>query len=225
MMKRLAYFLLSAFVLSSCGEDGVENTIPEPTPIPTPTPGSTPDQTPVPDNEPMATQACWPENYGGVMLQGFYWDSYTDTQWSYLESQADDIAPYFSLIWVPNSGNCGGGNNMGYLPLYYFNQTSSFGSEAQLRSMISTYKQKGTGIIADVVINHHNTDDWFGFPSETYKGTTYQFTSTDICKTMIRARLQQLQQLPGSNCQTTMIPEKTGMVLAISTIRARTPRR
>lgn len=182
MMKRFAYLFLSALVLSSCGEDGVVNTIPEPAPIPTPTPDPQPDPTPVPDDKPTAKQACWPENYGGVMLQGFYWDSYTDTQWSYLETQADDIAPYFSLIWVPNSGNCGGGNNMGYLPLYYFDQTSSFGSEAQLRSMISTYKKKGTGFIADVVINHHNTEDWFGFPSETYKGTNYQFKSTDICK-------------------------------------------
>jgi alpha-amylase len=23
----------------------------------------------------------WPENYKGVMLQGFYWDSYDDSQW------------------------------------------------------------------------------------------------------------------------------------------------
>ena len=23
----------------------------------------------------------WPQNYGGVMLQGFYWNSYDDTQW------------------------------------------------------------------------------------------------------------------------------------------------
>lgn len=28
----------------------------------------------------------WPANYKGVMLQGFYWDSYQDTQWSHLES-------------------------------------------------------------------------------------------------------------------------------------------
>ena len=23
----------------------------------------------------------WPERYDGVMLQGFYWDSYDDTNW------------------------------------------------------------------------------------------------------------------------------------------------
>ena len=34
----------------------------------------------------------WPQNYGGVMLQGFYWNSYDDTQWVTLEKQATDLA-------------------------------------------------------------------------------------------------------------------------------------
>lgn len=118
-----------------------------------------------------------------VMLQGFYWDSYIDTQWTNLEKQADELSTYFNYIWVPQSGNCNSsGNVMGYMPVYYFDHNSSFGSEAQLRSMIKTYKEKGTGIIADVVVNHRNTIGWFGFPSETYKGTTYQMLSTDICR-------------------------------------------
>ena len=29
-----------------------------------------------------ASAQGWPQNYGGVMLQGFYWDSYDDTQWA-----------------------------------------------------------------------------------------------------------------------------------------------
>lgn len=117
-----------------------------------------------------------------VMLQGFYWDGYSDCKWQKLEKQAEELAHYFDLIWIPNSGYCGGGNNMGYLPLYYWNQNSSFGTEAELRSMIKTFKEKGLGTIADVVINHHNTSNgWFGFPQETYNGVTYQFQSTDIC--------------------------------------------
>ena len=117
-----------------------------------------------------------------VMLQGFYWDSYSDTKWTKLEKQADELARYFDFIWVPNSGYCGDYNNMGYMPLYYFNQNSSFGTEAELRSMISTFKEKGLGTIADIVINHHNTNGWFSFPAETYNGVTYQLQSTDICK-------------------------------------------
>lgn len=179
MKKYFAFWTIAAAIaFAACGEDEITSQDPDPV---TPDP-ETPETPETPDSVLTVNRAGWPANYAGVMLQGFYWDSYTDTQWSYLENQADDIAPYFSLIWIPNSGNCGSGNSMGYLPMYYFNQNSSFGSENQLRSMINTYKKKGTGMIADVVINHHNTDGWFGFPEEKYKGVTYQFKSTDICK-------------------------------------------
>ena len=123
----------------------------------------------------------WPTNYGGVMLQGFYWDSYNDTKWTNLTSQADELSKYFSLIWVPQSGWCKSTTNMGYYPVYWFNQKSAFGSEEDLRTMISTFKKKGTGIIADVVINHKNgVNKWCDFANETVKdkktGKTYSVT-------------------------------------------------
>ena len=127
----------------------------------------------------------WPANYNGVMLQGFYWDSYRASRWSNLEAQADDLAPYFNLVWIPQSANCtSSGRSMGYDDLYWFsNYNSSFGNEAQLRSMIKTFKSKGIGTIADVVINHRNTlTSWTDFPVEKYKGVTYQMYSTDICQ-------------------------------------------
>ena len=125
----------------------------------------------------------WPANYGGVMLQGFSWDSYDYSQWSVLEKQASDMKGYIDLIWVPQSGKCLEAIQvMGYAPYYYFNQNSSFGTESQLRSMIKTLKANGIGTIADVVINHHQTEGWFGFPEETYKGQTYQFQTTDIVR-------------------------------------------
>lgn len=125
----------------------------------------------------------WPANYDGVMLQGFYWDSYRASKWCNLEAQADDLAPYFSLVWIPQSANCSSGRSMGYDDLYWFsNYNSSFGNEAELRSMINTFKSKGIGTIADVVINHRNTlTSWTDFPVETYKDVTYQMYSTDIC--------------------------------------------
>lgn len=132
----------------------------------------------------------WPEQYKGVMLQGFSWDSYADTQWANLESQADELSAYFSLIWVPNSGNCNSPfdavayNKMGYTPRYYFDHNSSFGSESQLRSMIEAFKAKGTGIIEDVVINHRDNlgqnGSWVDYPAEEYKGQTWQMLPTDI---------------------------------------------
>ena len=127
----------------------------------------------------------WPENYKGVMLQGFYWDSFDDSQWKTLEKQANDLATSFDLIWIPQSGNCGG-TSMGYDDLYWFSDyTSSFGNEAGLRSMIKTFKEKGLGTIADVVVNHRKNlgvnGSWVDFPAETYNGETYQMLSTDVC--------------------------------------------
>ena len=69
----------------------------------------------------------WPANYGGVMLQGFYWDSFQldyasmldagwnssdeywevpRTTWSVLNSGnvKGQITPYIDLIWLPQSG-------------------------------------------------------------------------------------------------------------------------
>lgn len=125
----------------------------------------------------------WPANHQGVMLQGFYWNSFDASHWKNLESQADELAQYFNLVWIPQSGNCGG-ESMGYDDLYWFNNyQSAFGSEQELRSMIGKLKQKGTGTIADVVINHRKTlTNWVDFPKETYQGKTYQLLSTDICK-------------------------------------------
>lgn len=133
----------------------------------------------------------WPANYGGVMLQGFYWDSYNDTKWTNLTSQADELSKYFSLIWVPQSGWCKSTTDMGYYPRYWFDQRSAFGTEQELRTMISTFKAKGTGIIADVVINHKNgVNEWCDFANETVKGKnpdkTYSVTwdktgYTQIC--------------------------------------------
>ena len=125
----------------------------------------------------------WPEKYNGVMLQAFYWDGFADAQWSRLEKQVDNLSTTFDLVWIPQSGDCGG-QSMGYDDLYWFpgHYNSSFGSEAELRSMITTFKNKGIGTIADVVINHRrNVSSWTDFPRETYKGVTYQLTYKDIC--------------------------------------------
>lgn len=123
----------------------------------------------------------WPANYDGVMLQGFYWDSFSDSKWKNIEQQADELSKYFDLIWVPQSGKAQYSPSMGYDALYYWNQNSSFGTEAQLRSMIEALKERGTGVVADVVVNHRGTlSNWVDFPAETYNGVTYQMLSTDI---------------------------------------------
>ncbi len=234
----------------------------------------------------------WPANYGGVMLQGFFWDSYKQTPdcspfgpwanhqsneatathqpgytwatmygagwstgeewqvpvttWSSLLAHKNEITPYIDLLWLPQSGSTvadstmvyykstddsprsgvrpwrnganweydkyGGGevitnpDCMGFVPVFYFHHglsydgvddqgnpkpwtytdqsgkvwtpMSYFGTEAELRELISTYKAEGTGSIEDVVANHRGgLGTWSGdknsieFPTEYYKGT------------------------------------------------------
>ncbi len=120
----------------------------------------------------------WPANYGGVMLQGFWWDSFEATKWSTLTARADELSQYFDLIWIPNSGTCSGDPNAttqpksnGYDPCYWLHHNSCFGTEAELRTMINTYKAKGVGIIEDVVINHKKgVTGWLDFAQETVTG-------------------------------------------------------
>ena len=129
----------------------------------------------------------WPEKYDGVMLQGFYWDSYTDTKWTNLKSQADELSQFFNLIWVPQSGYCNSTTNqMGYSDIWWFDHKSAFGTEAELRSMITKFKEKNVGIIEDVVINHKNGNtSWCDFPNESKNGYTLTWdnaTLSEICQ-------------------------------------------
>lgn len=178
IMKKIYFTLLAAMALTlgACSSSN-DPDLPDPEPTPAPTPS------PEPEPEPSLNSQGWASDYSGVMLQGFSWDSYNESQWKVLEKQADELKNYIDLVWLPQSGKCLETTQvMGYMPYYYFNQNSSFGSEAELRSLITKFKAAGIGAIADVVINHRNTDGWFTFPAETYKGVTYQMQSTDICK-------------------------------------------
>lgn len=130
-----------------------------------------------------AANNAWPANYQGVMLQGFYWDSFQDTKWTNLTAQADELSKYFKLIWIPNSAKSSG-NGMGYMPTYWFtNYNSAFGTQTELRDMIATYKAKGTGFIADVVINHRvGLTNWCDFPTEQWNGKTWKIGMEGICR-------------------------------------------
>ena len=179
-MKKIYFTLIAvmALTLGACSSSN-DPDLPDPDPTPAPTPSPEPK----PEPEPSLNSQGWASDYSGVMLQGFSWDSYNESQWKVLEKQADDLKDYIDLVWLPQSGKCMETTQvMGYMPYYYFNQNSSFGTEAELRSLITKFKANGIGAIADVVVNHRNTDGWFTFPAETYKGVTYQMLSTDICK-------------------------------------------
>ena len=128
----------------------------------------------------------WPANYGGIMLQGFYWDSYDYTKWDNLTARSEELGSIFDLIWVPNSAMTRGGNNsqtMGYMPYLWLRHTTVFGGQSKLVRMIQTYGAMGTGIIEDVVLNHKdakslNGEDYLAFQDET--AGTYSVTWDNV---------------------------------------------
>lgn len=112
----------------------------------------------------------WPANYGGIMLQGFYWDSYDYTKWDNLAARSQELGAIYDLIWVPNSGMTRGGNKaetMGYMPYCWLRHTTVFGSQTKLVNMIKTYGALGTGIIEDVVLNHKDAKAKVIAPGDT----------------------------------------------------------
>ena len=137
--------------------------------------------------------AQWPANYPGVMLQAFYWNSFQDTKWTKLTSQAEDNAKYFDVMWVPNSGDCRNNVSMGYLPVYWLDHNrSAFGTkESELTDMIQAYNARGTKVIMDLVVNHKapigKNGSWIDFANENRTGkdgtTQYklEWTGADIC--------------------------------------------
>lgn len=104
-----------------------------------------------------------PSECGDVLLQGFYWNSYSvddedygtdiygDTRWKSLLTEADEIGAYFDLIWLPPSALASG---TGYYPRQYSNQNSDWGSRSDLERLIATFHNSGTRVIADVVLDH-----------------------------------------------------------------------
>ena len=130
----------------------------------------------------------WPANYGGVMLQGFYWNSFEDSKLTELQKHVDEYSTYFDLIWLPNTGATGG-TGMGYLPVYWLNHNSNFGRANTLKKLIASLNEKGTKVIEDVVLNHKApkgaNGSWVDFVNETWKhdGITEEinWTPADIC--------------------------------------------
>ena len=123
-----------------------------------------------------------------VMLQGFYWDSQKETSWLKLISSASDIAKSFSCVWLPPSasaegGNTVGGNNVGYHPREWTDQTSCWGTADNLKKLISTLHADGVKVIADIVINHRAGDNaWGNFTKDDF-GTygSFQLDVNHIC--------------------------------------------
>lgn len=137
-------------------------------------------------DDPILMDTAMPAKYTGVMLQGFFWDSYDDTAWKNLERLAYDYSNYFDLVWVPNSGRASAERSMGYDPVYWYtNHNSAFGTEDELLTMNGLYNDLNTNMIEDVVVNHRGgATNWTDFPEEIdHNGTTWTWDPSHICST------------------------------------------
>lgn len=137
---------------------------------------------------PLALSAQVPAESEDVMLQGFYWNSQQQTSWPQLTAQASDIARSFTLIWLPPSaspegGGVPGGTNVGYHPRQWNDQTSCWGTAADLKTLIRTLHGDGVKVVADIVINHRAGDTgWGNFTADDFGSYgSYQLTGANIC--------------------------------------------
>jgi len=116
-----------------------------------------------------------------VMLQAFWWDSFTESRWTNLYAQVAELSSFFDLVWLPPSHNVLSNRDMGYHPTFWFDHNSAFGSQTDLIALNRSFRDNGVRPIADIVINHRNgVSAWMDFPTETYRGVTYQFTPNFI---------------------------------------------
>ncbi len=108
-------------------------------------------------------------NSQAVMLQGFHWESHeSPSWWNVVNTQAADIATSgFTMVWLPPSSDAA--SVEGYLPRQLYVQTSTYGTEAQLKSAIGALHTRGVKALADVVINHRvGTSNWADFTNPTW---------------------------------------------------------
>lgn len=128
-----------------------------------------------------------PSECEDVMLQAFYWDSYTltkygRTQWTDLMKDTAAINANFDLVWFPPSASSTGG--VGYYHACLSNQDSNWGTRLQLTSLITALHNGGTKVIGDIVINHRgNKSSWCDFYKDDFTFTygSFQLTEEHIC--------------------------------------------
>lgn len=150
---------------------------------------------PCPEERPSYSTSA-PAQCPDVMLQAFYWDSYHvdktyapltatygDTKWTTLLAQAGEIGAYFDMVWLPPSAKSSGG--VGYAPAQYSNQSSDWGSRANLIKLIDALHAQDAKVIADIVVNHGaNKTTWCNFYENDFRCYgTFSPTAAWICKT------------------------------------------
>ena len=154
--------------------------------------GSGPGPGPEPTPDPHYTTSA-PAQCPDVMLQAFYWDSYTNkgygrTKWiDHLNgnngSNAVEIGQWFDLVWLPPMSKSTGGT--GYLPICYSNLDGAWGTEAKLNELVDTLHRNGARVVADIVINHvAGSSGWCTFANLNFgQYGSFRPDASWICRT------------------------------------------
>jgi alpha-amylase len=133
-----------------------------------------------------AARAATPAQQAGgssaVLLQGFHWNSanYTAPNWynTMLGNVGDLAGMGFTHVWFPPPSDSTA--KQGYLPRQLNVLSSSYGSAAELTSVVSAFKGRGVKSIVDVVVNHRvGTTGWSDFTNPNW--TTYTIVNNDEC--------------------------------------------
>jgi len=107
--------------------------------------------------------------------------TFSNTKYVTLLNKADDIGSNFDLVWMPPSGQGGG---VGYYTKCYSNLDSDWGTKKKLLELIEKLHSHGCKVLADVVINHHASNNGWakGFAVNNFSPYgTYQISSKYIC--------------------------------------------
>ncbi|MBQ6766070.1 MAG: hypothetical protein IJP50_03565 [Paludibacteraceae bacterium] len=95
-----------------------------------------------------------PANAPDIMLQGFYWESFSGgeygaTNWNALRSQASEIAATFSMVWLPPSAQAEDGSPTGYHPKHWCDKTASGARQTSLKASSAHLKTQERQTLRD----------------------------------------------------------------------------
>ncbi|KAG2436035.1 hypothetical protein HYH02_011747 [Chlamydomonas schloesseri] len=88
-----------------------------------------------------------------ILLQAFNWESHRQKLYKQLQGRVKDISDAgFTGVWMPPPSDSV--SPQGYLPRDLYSLDSAYGSEGELRELITAFHQNNIKVIADIVVNH-----------------------------------------------------------------------